>query len=186
VLIADGTLLTIQNLTWGGQLGFQSRPTSPLFIPYHDNSDFSNIAGAGVVGTSHTERGLTYFGVAPAGHFLTQDQPAVAFRGLEILLGRVPNFQSTVPFTIEANANGNATATAQPAATSLGNGTFAALFLDMKEEVAALGKSGNFVGGIPGTAQSLGAVVTAGVEGRAKVKGVVVALGVVAGLVGLL
>ncbi|KAK0641494.1 Alpha/Beta hydrolase protein [Cercophora newfieldiana] len=176
VLIADGTLLTIQNLTWGGQLGFQSRPTSPLFIPYHDNSDFANIAGAGIVGTTHSERGLTYFGAATAGHFLTQDQPAVAFRGVEILLGRVPNFQSTVPFTTDLNA------TAQPAVGALGNGTFAALFLEAKQEVAALANGGNFVGGIPGTAQSLGAVVTAGAERMGVTsKGAVVALGVVAG-----
>ncbi|KAK4454445.1 serine carboxypeptidase [Podospora aff. communis PSN243] len=183
VLIADGTLLTIQNLTWGGQLGFQQRPNSPLFIPYHDNSDFSNIAGAGVVGTTHTERGLTYFGVATAGHFLTQDQPAVAFRGLEILLGRVENFQSTVPFTNDVNV------TAQPSVSGLGNGTFAALFLEAKQEVAALGRAGDFVGGIPGTAQSLGsAVVEGAASGRVGGMGVnvVVGLAVVAGLVGML
>jgi len=183
VLIADGTLLTIQNLTFGGQLGFQSRPEEPLFIPYHDNSDFENIAGAGIVGTSHSERGLTYFGVAPAGHFLTQDQPAVAFRGVEILLGRIPNFQSTLPFTNDVNA------TSQPVNADLGNGTFAALFLAGEQEFRALGKSGTFGNGAPGTATSLGSsIVTAG-AGRLDMqvgRGVVVGLGVVMGLVMLL
>ncbi|KAK3323876.1 serine carboxypeptidase [Cercophora scortea] len=111
VLIAAGTLLTIQNLTFGGKLGFQEQPTAPLYIPYHSgNDDLTQVAGAGVIGTTHTERGLTYVGVAPAGHFLTMDQPAVAFRGLEILLGRVENFQSTVPFTTDTNSTGETAA----------------------------------------------------------------------------
>jgi len=82
----------------------------------------------------------------------------VAFRGLEILLGRVASFQETVPFTTDRNA------TAQPVKSTLGNGTFAALFLgaQREREVQALGKNGTFAG-IGGTAQSLGsAVVTAG------------------------
>ncbi|KAK5658252.1 hypothetical protein OQA88_2227 [Cercophora sp. LCS_1] len=172
VLIADGTLLTIQNLTWGGELGFQDKPTQPLYIPYHDNEDVQNVAGAGIVGTAHTERGLTYFGVAPAGHFLTQDQPAVAFRGVEVLLGRIANFQSTEPFTTDVNA------TAQPA-VPLGNGTFAALFADTELQVNTNGFV-NALGGFPGS-QSLGsAVVTAGAEGRRQGTGVLVGVVVVA------
>lgn len=37
VLISDGTLLTIQNLTFGGAMGFQERPVAPLYVPYHVN-----------------------------------------------------------------------------------------------------------------------------------------------------
>lgn len=37
VLISDGTLLTIQNLTFGGMMGFQKRPVEPLYVPYHVN-----------------------------------------------------------------------------------------------------------------------------------------------------
>lgn len=37
VLIADGTLLAIQNMSFGGAMGFQSRPSEPLFVPYHGN-----------------------------------------------------------------------------------------------------------------------------------------------------
>jgi carboxypeptidase D len=116
VLVADGTLLSIQNMTWGGMLGFQTRPTEPLYVPYHGDGDIESLSGAGVVGTVHTERGLTYFGVASAGHFLTQDQPAIAYRGLEVLLGRVSSLQAVVPFTTDVNA------TAQPVVT-MGNGT---------------------------------------------------------------
>ncbi|KAK0621654.1 serine carboxypeptidase [Bombardia bombarda] len=116
VLMADGTLLSIQNMTWGGKLGFQEQPVDPLYIPRHVDREFTEIAGAGVFGTSHSERGLTYIGVAPAGHFLTADQPAVAFRALEILLGRVENFQSTAPFTTDASP------LSQPS-VEMGNGT---------------------------------------------------------------
>lgn len=116
VLISDGTLLAIQNMTWGGKMGFQSRPADPLYVPYHSNDDFTNLAGAGVMGTAHSERGLTYITVGPAGHFLTIDAPAVAFRSLEILLGHTSGFQSMTPFITDTNR------TAQPN-TAMGNGT---------------------------------------------------------------
>ncbi len=119
VLIADGTLLAIQNMTWRGQMGFQTRPTDPLFVPYHDNGDVQTSAGAGVAGTVHSERGLTYLGVASSGHFLSMDAPAVAFRSLEVLLGRVPGFQSTLPFTTDTNATAQRIASVQ----EMGNGT---------------------------------------------------------------
>ncbi|PKS12615.1 hypothetical protein jhhlp_000823 [Lomentospora prolificans] len=104
VLTAAGTLLAIQNITWGGVRGFQTEPRNPLFAPYHSDEAFDVLAGAGIFGSWHEERGLTYFGVEGAGHFLTIDQPAVAFRAVEILLGRVEDFQSTVAFTTDANA----------------------------------------------------------------------------------
>lgn len=116
VLISDGTLLSIQNMTWGGMMGFQSRPTAPLYVPYHANDNFETVAGAGVAGTVHSERGLTYFAVGQSGHFLTENQPAVAFRSLEILLGRVEGFQSMAPFTTDVNK------TSQPQ-VDMGNGT---------------------------------------------------------------
>lgn len=99
VLIANGTLLAIQNMTWGGQLGFQQRPASPFFVPYHHDVSVDTWAGAGVMGVTHKERGLTYVGVEMAGHMVPQFQPAAAFRHLEVLLGRVPDLASTAPFT---------------------------------------------------------------------------------------
>ncbi|KAF4778861.1 serine carboxypeptidase [Colletotrichum scovillei] len=104
VLIDDGTLLTIQNLTWGGQMGFQKKPTAPLYVPYHTNTDPETLAGAGVMGTVHSERGLTYLAVSTSGHFLAQDAPAVAFRSVEVLVGRREGFESTnTSFTIDPN-----------------------------------------------------------------------------------
>lgn len=117
VLIMDGTLLAIQNMTWGGRMGFQSPPVAPLYIPYHANDDFTTVAGSGIMGTTHKERGLTYIAVGPAGHFLTLDAPSVAFRSMEILLGRIPDFQSVLPFTIDTNN------TAQTSSGTMGNGT---------------------------------------------------------------
>ncbi|TPX18228.1 uncharacterized protein E0L32_002737 [Thyridium curvatum] len=106
-LPANGSLLVIQNMTWGGKLGFQARPSGALYVPYHHHDstdDHANLAEAGVVGTSHSERGLTYMAVAGAGHFLGMDAPAVAYRSLEVLLGRVENLKSKVPFTTDRAA----------------------------------------------------------------------------------
>ncbi|KAF6835125.1 carboxypeptidase [Colletotrichum musicola] len=115
VLIDDGTLLTIQNLTWGGQLGFQSKPSAPLYVPYHTNDNPETLAGAGVVGTVHSERGLTYLALATTGHFVAEDAPAIAFRSVEVLLGRREGFESTTPFTIDQNVTAPT--------NDLGNGT---------------------------------------------------------------
>ncbi|CAK7272610.1 hypothetical protein SEPCBS57363_005216 [Sporothrix epigloea] len=105
VLVANGTLLTIQNMTWGGQLGFHSRPTEPLYIPIHDDPSLSMMAGSGVMGTVHTERGLTYVGVALSGHMIPQYAPSAAYRHLEFLLGRISSLSSTESFTTDANAS---------------------------------------------------------------------------------
>lgn len=119
LVLPDTTLLTIQNLTWQGARGFRVRPWAPLFVPYHDNTNASaGPAGAGVVGTSHSERGLTWFEAALAGHLVAQDQPAVAFRMVEVLLGRVEGFTSTAPFTVDVGGAGS-----QPPAGALGMGT---------------------------------------------------------------
>lgn len=117
LVLPEGTLLTIQNLTWGGRLGFAEGPEKVLFVPAAEGGG----AGAGVVGSSHRERGLTWFGAAMAGHLLALDQPAVAFRMVEVLLGRVEGFESTVPFTVDMGGGGGG---GQPAeGVVLGKGT---------------------------------------------------------------
>lgn len=103
VLPVNGMLLAIQNLTFGGKLGFQTQPKEPLFIPYQSNNNPESMAGGGIVGTVHTERGLTVLQVDLAGHFLTMDAPAVAFRSMEVLLGRIAGFQSTQSFPTASN-----------------------------------------------------------------------------------
>lgn len=75
-ILANGTLLTIQNMTWNGAQGFQRAPTERLFVPRHlspvypgtFHAPFRATAGSGNLGTAHTERGLTISSVDLAGH----------------------------------------------------------------------------------------------------------------------
>ena len=48
----------ICSMTWNGLQGFQTPIANDSFI----------VDGVGALGTSHTERGLTYFEVALSGH----------------------------------------------------------------------------------------------------------------------
>ncbi|KAK0720808.1 Alpha/Beta hydrolase protein [Lasiosphaeris hirsuta] len=101
VLMGNGTLLALQNMTWGGKLGFQRRPTDPFYVPYSNIGTPGTDAGAGVFGTTITERGLTFMGINLAGHMVPQYAPSVAYRHVEFLLGRVNCLNCTVPFTTE-------------------------------------------------------------------------------------
>ena len=68
IIMSNGTLFAIQNMTWGGAQGFQSRPEEEFFVPYHAEASLSTLAGSGVFGTTHTERGLTWVEVSLSGH----------------------------------------------------------------------------------------------------------------------
>lgn len=78
LLLVNGTLATIQNMTWNGVQGFQERPIEPLFVPYEYRQSnpvsqeasalYTVDTGVGVQGTAHTERGLTFTSVYSAGH----------------------------------------------------------------------------------------------------------------------
>ncbi|KAE8144426.1 Alpha/Beta hydrolase protein [Aspergillus avenaceus] len=97
-LITNGTLLAIQNMTWHGQLGFHSAPSTPIEL---DLPDFQNAEvyernglsswknGQGIVGIQHYERGLMWAETFQAGHMQTFYQPRVAYRHLQWLLGRI-------------------------------------------------------------------------------------------------
>ncbi|KAI8589035.1 putative pheromone processing carboxypeptidase [Geranomyces variabilis] len=89
VLIEDGTLLAIQNMTWKGHMGFGKPPVEPFLVPYHPDGPLGALAGAGVFGTAHTERGLTYSSVKLAGHMVPQYAPSAAYRQVQYLLGRI-------------------------------------------------------------------------------------------------
>lgn len=97
LLFSNGSLITIQNMTWNGAQGFQTRPsaTQNFFVPYHqsigDILDYANdanplqpafidTAGGGYQGVTHTERGLTFVTVALAGHEIPQYVPGAAYR----------------------------------------------------------------------------------------------------------
>ncbi|KAK6333649.1 hypothetical protein TWF730_003833 [Orbilia blumenaviensis] len=85
ILIADGTLISLNNMVWGGQRGFSKKPSNKFVVPYD---------GQGELGIWHEERGLTYIEVRLAGHMVPQYQPAAGYRHLEYLLGRVKDLSA--------------------------------------------------------------------------------------------
>jgi carboxypeptidase D len=121
LLFANGSLITIQNMTWNGHQGFQSPPSSAmnLFVPYHPSLDYIlsivndaipntppqyDTAGAGMQGTWHTERGLTWVTVPLAGHEIPQYTPGVAYRMLESLLGRIKDLSVMGNYTTQGGS----------------------------------------------------------------------------------
>ena len=97
IIITNGTLLGIQNMTWNGQLGFQNKPntTIDITIPdlyYQDVYDMNGYRGVdgpqGVMGIQHYERGLMWVETFQSGHMQPEFQPRVAYRHLAWVLGR--------------------------------------------------------------------------------------------------
>ncbi|KAF2164746.1 hypothetical protein M409DRAFT_67836 [Zasmidium cellare ATCC 36951] len=101
VLIANGTLLTLNNLTWNGKQGFSSPPTEPFYVPFHEEAAEGSIAGSGVFGGYVTERGLTFVAVSLSGHEVPEYQPSAAYRHLEFLLGRIGSLKEVSSFTTQ-------------------------------------------------------------------------------------
>ncbi|KKK12055.1 putative serine carboxypeptidase (CpdS) [Aspergillus rambellii] len=109
LLFMNGSLVTIQNMTWNGAQGFQKPPVEPLFVPYHyglaelsggtQPTPYTLDAGAGYLGTAHTERGLTFSTVYFAGHEIPQYTPGAAYRQLEFLLGRIDSLSAEGSYT---------------------------------------------------------------------------------------
>ncbi|OAX41714.1 alpha/beta-hydrolase [Rhizopogon vinicolor AM-OR11-026] len=77
ILIAEGTRIVIQNMTWNGLQGFQTPIANDSFI----------VDGVGAYGTMHSERGLTYYEVALSGHMIPQFAPVAAFQIMQYLMG---------------------------------------------------------------------------------------------------
>lgn len=111
ILMSNGTLLMIQNMTWNGQQGFQSAPSDDFYVPYHTQVNPSTLAGAGVFGTTHTERGLTYVYTSLSGHMIPQYAPSASYRQLEFMLGRISSLTEVSAFTTDPDgANGQGSA----------------------------------------------------------------------------
>lgn len=89
LIMTNGTLAVLNNMTWNGQQGFSSNPfEDKLYVPYNptigpaldETYSQSNIpavpvgyvGGGGIYGTTHTERGLTFTTVDLAGHEVPQ------------------------------------------------------------------------------------------------------------------
>jgi carboxypeptidase D len=107
VLIRDGSLLAIQNMTWGGKQGFQSEPADEFYVPYHKEYKKSTWAASGIMGKAHTERKLTYIEVYLSGHMVPQYQPTAALRQLEFLLGRIGSVSERSNFSFQKGNYGN-------------------------------------------------------------------------------
>lgn len=97
-IITNGTLLSIQNMTWGGMLGFQSAPEKEINVMLPDlqyQAAFVETGtpgldgpGQGIMGVQHYERGLMWAQSYQTGHMQPQFQPRLAYRHLQWLLGR--------------------------------------------------------------------------------------------------
>lgn len=128
LLLTNGTLASLNNMTWNGAQGFSTNPMASqnLFVPYnpfieqviYETTTQSSIpsigvglqAGAGILGTTHTERGLTFTTVNLAGHEIPQYVPGASYRQLEFLLGRISSLTDMGDFSTETgNYTGNYT-----------------------------------------------------------------------------
>lgn len=103
VLLMNGTLLSIQNMTWGGQQGFQQPITDDFYVPFHNDFQEATLAASGIMGKTRTERKLTFVTIDLSGHMVPQYQPSAAYRHMEFLLGRIPSLSSREPFTFFDN-----------------------------------------------------------------------------------
>lgn len=101
-ILRDGTLMSIQNMTWNGALGFQEKPGTPIDIQLPDlmygpvfgaaeNSGYEGLdgPGQGVMGIQHFERGLMWAQTFACGHMEPQFQPRSSYRHLQWVLGRI-------------------------------------------------------------------------------------------------
>lgn len=97
IIITNGTLLAIQNMTWHDQLGFQTQPSTPINITMPDLQYQAVFAAnqlqgydgpQGIMGVQHYERGLMWAQTYVAGHMQPEFQPRVTYRHLEWLLNR--------------------------------------------------------------------------------------------------
>lgn len=75
-LLANGTRVTIQNLTWAGHQGFQRQPRTPIII---DGKH---------AGIQHSERGLTYYEIENSGHMIPMNQPELALEVFKTVIGQ--------------------------------------------------------------------------------------------------
>jgi len=98
VIITNGTLLSIQNMTWNGKLGFQTQPCTPIIITepdlmYEAVFDANGYNGLddpqGTMGIQHYERGLMWAETYQSGHMQPAYQPRSSYRHIQWVLGRI-------------------------------------------------------------------------------------------------
>lgn len=78
VMIANGSALAIQNMTWAGKQGFRYKPNTTLLVDGQK------------AGTFHSERKLSFATVDGASHMIPAYKPKPAYKLLQYLLGQIP------------------------------------------------------------------------------------------------
>jgi carboxypeptidase D len=58
-------------MTWAGQQGFQSPVYQDFMVPAQTAYQDTTLAGRGVMGSTRTERGLTFVEVSLSGHMVS-------------------------------------------------------------------------------------------------------------------
>ncbi|KAI0475720.1 carboxypeptidase [Xylariaceae sp. FL0804] len=116
LLMTNGTLITLNNMTWNGAQGFSKAPAEDFFVPYNPSIGFvvheteyqpipatpvGLVGGGGTLGTTVSERGLTWVTVTLAGHEIPQYYPGASYRQLEFLLGRIDSLTEIGSFTTQ-------------------------------------------------------------------------------------
>ncbi|KAH9927439.1 alpha/beta-hydrolase [Epithele typhae] len=78
ILVAEGTRIAIQNMTWNGLQGFQTPIEDENFL----------VDNMGIFGNMHQERGLTYVEFFYSGHMTPQFVPWAAYQTIAYVLGK--------------------------------------------------------------------------------------------------
>lgn len=98
IIITNGTLMAIQNMTWGGQLGFSEKPSTPIVVTmpdlvytqaFYDYDQVGWDGAQGTMGVQHFERGLMFAETYQCGHQQPSYQPRSSLRHLMWVLGRI-------------------------------------------------------------------------------------------------
>ena len=98
IILTNGTLMSIQNMTWNGALGFSTMPSTPIVIETSDlqypgvfamNGATGLDGPQGIMGIQHFERGLMWAETYLSGHEQPEFQPRVALQHIRWLLGRI-------------------------------------------------------------------------------------------------
>ena len=77
IMLVNGTSLAIQNMTWAGAQGFQSKPNKTLLVDGE------------TAGLYHSERKLSLVQVDRASHMIAAYKPKPAYKLLQFLLGQI-------------------------------------------------------------------------------------------------
>ncbi|KAI1342531.1 serine carboxypeptidase [Xylariaceae sp. FL0016] len=99
ILPTNGTLFAMQNLTWNGAQGFEERPSTPFYVPFHNEATRGAMAGSGTVGVWGHERGVTFYDIQLAGHEVPGYSAGGGYRSIELLLGRIESLSDTAPLS---------------------------------------------------------------------------------------